>query len=399
MHSARYATWTLLLSFFGLACAGYLTFLHLGLLRGELLGGPVCGTGVFNCHAVTAGAWGMWLGMPVALWGMFGYVAVFALSLLAVQSTEWAGHAFTLLVTLSTLFVAADLFLLVVMAAVIRFYCLFCLLTYGINGLLLLISVRASRCSWIDSLRRTPSALRWLWPSAERRAAALVWGILLVGGLGVAGVHVATTFVTRGTVGGLQQQIRDYVSKQPHDTIEISGDPVIGSPQAPIQVVEFSDFFCPACQRASKLNVVILANHRRNMALYFKHYPLDTTCNDKISRMVHPGACTVAAASECVHQQGRFWAFHDLVFEQGHAYALSNLDEDVKRLGVDWPRFHACMESGKGMEAVKQDIAEGNRRGVTSTPTYVVNGVSIAGGLTPTTFDDLVAALRQTENR
>ena len=69
-----------MLSLIGIGVAGYLFFLHLGLLRGELLGGAVCGTGAFNCHAVTAGPWGSFLGVPLSLWGILGYLTIFALS-------------------------------------------------------------------------------------------------------------------------------------------------------------------------------------------------------------------------------------------------------------------------------------------------------------------------------
>jgi len=168
-----------------------------------------------------------------------------------------------------------------------------------------------------------------------------------------------------------------------------------GPASASFHVVEFSDFFCPACQRASKLNTILLASHRRDTTFVFKHYPLDTTCNTQVTRMVHPGACTVAAASECAHLQGKFWPVHDLMFEAGHLYNVARLEEDMTRLGLDLPRFRACMQSGEGMEAVRRDIAEGARIGVSSTPTYIINGVPIAGGVTPTTFDDLTAVLKE----
>ena len=74
MLSTRGSSWCVLFGVVGLGLAGYLVYLHLGLLRGELLGGPACGSGAFNCHAVTAGAWGTVLGVPLAFWGIIGYV-------------------------------------------------------------------------------------------------------------------------------------------------------------------------------------------------------------------------------------------------------------------------------------------------------------------------------------
>jgi protein-disulfide isomerase/uncharacterized membrane protein len=399
MRPQRAAWLCLLLSIVGIGLSGYLAFLHLGLLRGELLGGSACsGSGAFNCHAVTAGAWGSFLGMPLAFWGVIGYVAVFALSLLALQSAEWSARAISLLFALSVLCVLADLVLFGLMVFVIRFYCLFCLLTYGVNLALLLISACSLPPPRLAAIRQVGSSLAAVLPSRERSAAGLFWAVIIVGILGTVGTHLSTLFVSQGPFGAMRKQIREFASRQPRVNPTIAGDPELGPANAPVQIIEFSDFFCPSCQRASQLNRIILANHRHDVRFVFKHFPLDTACNDKVSRMVHPGACQVAAASECAHLQGRFWAFHDLVFEQSPKYNASNIDADVARLGLDMSRFRACMDSAQGLEAVKLDIAEAAKVGVGSTPTYVLNGLPITGGLSPSVFDEFVSVLRETSH-
>ena len=393
MRATRGATWCLLLSLIGLGLAGYLFYLHVGLLRGELLGGAVCGgSGVFNCHAVTAGPWGSFLGMPLVLWGLLGYLAIFALALLAQQSPDWSLHALTLIAVLALAFVAIDLVLFGLMAFVIRFYCLFCLLTYAVNLSLLVVAVRALGLSWPNVFGQAGSAMGALAPSRARPAATLFWGMMGIAVAAVVGLDTATTFATRGSVPG-RDQLRQFVSTQPRATPDITGDPRHGPPNAKITLVEFSDFLCPSCQRASQLNAIILANHRHDTALVFKHYPLDTSCNSAISRMVHPGACTIAAASECLHQQGKFWPFHDLVFERVRAYDVKGIEEDVRQLGADVTRFRACMDAGQGLEAVKRDIAEGAKLGVSSTPTFLINGLVVSGGISPAVFEDFLAVL------
>ena len=397
MRTQRGVVWCLPLSLLGIGLAGYLVFLHLGLMRGELLGGAVCGgSGVFNCHVVTASSWGSFLGMPLALWGVVGYVTVLALSLLGLQSSEWATHALILIFALAVLFVGIDLVLLAVMAFVLRFYCLLCLVSYVMNLVLLVVSGRSLERPWPRAMSELGASLGALVPSSRRPATSLFWGIMLVGLLGSAGVAASTTFVSRGSLGSVRKQMREFVSKQPRVSVEVTNDPTLGPSHAPLQIIEFSDFLCPACQRASKMNTIIVASHRRDAAFIFKHFPLDSSCNEKISRMVHPGACRVAAASECVHLQGKFWPFHDLIFEQGQPYNVVNLEGDVERLGVDMSQFRACMESGQGLEAVKRDIAEAGKIGVVSTPTYIINGLPVVGGIQPIMFEDFVAVLQET---
>jgi protein-disulfide isomerase len=385
------------LSLIGLGLASYLFYIHLGLLRGELLGGPVCtgGHGLLNCHAVTAGTWGSFLGMPLALWGVLGYVLVLTLTAWGESSEEQARRSLTLITVLSALFLLVDAGLLFLMAQVIRFYCAFCMLTYLVNASLLLVAAMSLRQSLPTTLSQAGAAVVSLIPSAINREAGLWWVAMLVGVLGVSGVHASTTYAIRGSLKGMQTQLREFMVKQPRVSVDVATDPVKGPPAGSLQLVEFSDFFCPACQRAAKLNTILLASYPKDAALVFKNYPLDSSCNSAIPRMVHPGACQVAAAGECAHLQGKFWAFHDRVFEQGHDYDVRNLSIDAERAGLQMEQFTQCLQTGQGMEAVRRDIADGQKVGVTSTPTYVINGIPWPGGPSPAIFKDFVKVLRE----
>jgi protein-disulfide isomerase len=347
---------------------------------------------------VTGSAWGSPFGVPLALWGLVGYFVVFALSLLARQSAEWAAHAIALIAALTMVFVAVDVVLLGLMAFVIRYFCALCLATYGVNIALLLVATRGLSAPWSEIPLRVGKALAALVPSAQRPAAWFFWGLLLISVSSAAGLHAATLFVSRGTLGSVQQQIREFAARQPRVTVDVAGDPTMGDGRT-ITLVEFSDFLCPVCQRASKLNKIILANHRGKARLVFKQFPLDMSCNDRMTRVVHPGACRVAAAAECAHLQGKFWPFHDLVFAASSPYDVSRLDRDVRQLGLDAARFHACMTSGEGLVAVKRDIADASQANVMSTPTYVVNGVPVPGVITPAMFEDLSAVLSEPARR
>ena len=396
LSRTRAAAWCAFFSLVGLGVSGYLAYLHIGLLRGELLGGAVCtSSGAFNCHAVTGGAWGQLFGMPLALWGAIGYLVTFSLALLAQQSEETAASLMPLLAACSTLFLLVDVWLFYVMFAIIRLYCFLCLSTDVVNLALFFTATRAA--GGLRALGQAGAAVGRLIPGRANPGAALFWGLILVSLIGVVGVHASTTYVSQGSTVAIQRQLRDFVHRQPRVILDATGDPRHGSPSSPITVVEFSDFHCPACQRAAKFNTIMLANHRRDVMFVFKNYPLDTTCNDKISRLVHPGACQVAAASECVNEQGQFWPFHDMVFAQGAQYPMTNLEGDLTRLRVDLTKYRECMQAGRGLEAVKRDIAEAAKVPVISTPTYVINGLPMAGGISPTMFDELVSILRESQ--
>ena len=84
------------------------------------------------------------------------------------------------------------------------------------------------------------------------------------------------------------------------------------------------------------------------------------------------------------------------MFEKGRDYNLDRIEDDIRAIGADVAVFRTCMETGEGMRAVKEDIAEASKIKVQSTPTFVINGLRVSGGLTPSAFDDFAAVLKQT---
>jgi protein-disulfide isomerase len=308
----------------------------------------------------------------------------------------------TVILLLAAACVAIDLALLAVMAFVIHSFCLVCLFTYAVNLLMLITSAASLGVPWTSAAQRIGTALAAVRPSRQRPATWLLWGLLVAAVSSACALEATATFVSRGAAAEANTQMRQFIVTQPRVTVPSGDDPTIGPADAPLRIVEFSDFFCPSCQRAAKVNVVILANHRHDVSFTFKHFPLDQECNSSVTRQVHPGACRVAAASECAHRQGRFWAFHDLVleaFHDGASYNLAHLEADAQRVGLEMMGFRACLASGEGMEAVKRDIAAGIQATIRSTPTYVVNGVAVTGGFTPSSFEAFIAILMETGDR
>lgn len=441
------------LSIMGLAICGVLLYVHLGLVRGELLGGVACGeAAAFNCHAVVGSVYGAAFGVPLAIWGLAGYVVAFSLAALALimDHGSWmiddgkdppstihhppstpqlpapsgSGGALTLLAGLALLFVGIDLYLLWVMAGVIGEWCPLCLATYGVNVAMLVVAawgakkLEAGSClpalrsagqagklegksfapnSRLLAPRRGVAALSVLVPGRGRPAAWAFWGMLALGLAGSFGVHAATQFVSYGSPADVRKRIRGFVGQQTPQRVETAQDPALGPADAPVQVVEFSDFLCPICRKAAKMNAVLLAGRRSDVRFVFKNFPLDAACNPAVSKTVHPGACQAAAVAECAHQQGKFWPFHDLLFEKGKNYRVDSLEGDARRLGLDVERFRGCLASGEGLAAVQRDVAEAGRLGLRSTPVYFINGIRFDGVMTPAVFEVILEVLGSRE--
>ena len=145
--------------------------------------------------------------------------------------------------------------------------------------------------------------------------------------------------------------------------------PVLGSAKAPVTIVEYTDFQCPFCQRAHNTLKDLIKNNPNKIRLVFKHYPLP----------FHKNAELAHRAAEAAKQQGKFWEYHDLLFENQKALEREDLIKYAKQLKLNEKKFIAYMDSPESLGIVKQDIESGSNSGVRGTPHFFFNGTRFSG--------------------
>lgn len=160
-------------------------------------------------------------------------------------------------------------------------------------------------------------------------------------------------------------------SGQSIQSFQISAtDHVRGDFNAPVTLVEFSDFECPYCGRHFPTLVKILSDYAGKVRLVYKHFPLP----------FHKNSQKAAEASECASEQGRFWEYHDKLFEnQASGFSIDKFKQWAKDLNLNSSQFNNCLDSGKYSQKVQADLNEGQQRGVTGTPATFINGNLISG--------------------
>lgn len=148
-------------------------------------------------------------------------------------------------------------------------------------------------------------------------------------------------------------------------------DPVMtkGPADAPVTIVEFSDYQCPFCVRAEQALGDLLDEFPEKVRLVFKDFPL----------RFHGGAEPAAVAARCAGESGRYWEYHDMLFVAQGDFARADLITYAVRLGLPREAFTACLDGGRYRAAVQADVREGRAAGVTGTPTFFVNGRRMAG--------------------
>jgi protein-disulfide isomerase len=160
-------------------------------------------------------------------------------------------------------------------------------------------------------------------------------------------------------------------------TIDAGDNPAKGPADAKVTVIEFSDFQCPYCAKfVQETMPQILSNYGDKIRFVFMNFPLTS---------IHENAQKAAEAGECANEQGAFWQFHDIMFQNQSALTVDNLKSYAAQLNLDTAKFNDCLDSGKMADPVAADMAAAEKAaqdaGLTrfGTPAFFINGNNLAG--------------------
>lgn len=153
--------------------------------------------------------------------------------------------------------------------------------------------------------------------------------------------------------------------------VSVDDDPAVGPEDAAVTIVEFSDFQCPYCARFQAETLPqILSNYGDQVRFVYRDFPLTS---------IHANALKAAEASECADDQGKYWEYHDLLFQNQSALDEESLKSYAASLGLETGTFNDCLASGKYTKEVAKDLQDGSNAGVQGTPSFFINGTPIRG--------------------
>jgi protein-disulfide isomerase/uncharacterized membrane protein len=411
---------TLALALLNAALSGTLLMQHHGDARAAAAVSQVCGEGgESGCDVVARSPYSSLGGVPVPAFGLAFALSLALLSglgLLGGPDTRATAAGIGLALLFLSLIVAVVL--LGIQLFVIKAFCKLCLLTYAVNALafMVLLPTRRNGASLVSGLRYT-----------EGRVAVAGWGL---GTLALAAAVLASdrALASRATVQAsgpsplgsstppsvspapagsdmqryqeearvAQEQARrlqeilddpkkleDYFAEKasreyeqgPVQSFNLKGAPFKGPAEAPIRVVEFSDFLCPYCRSIAAAFASYLPQSANRVVLYYKNYPLEQSCNPGLSRTVHPGACNLALGAVCAQDQGKFWAYHDRVFSAPPSNpGIADVVTLAAAAGLDGPALSGCMNGASARDRLAAEIREAKQARVEATPSVFING-------------------------
>ncbi len=162
-------------------------------------------------------------------------------------------------------------------------------------------------------------------------------------------------------------------------------DKVKGDADAPVTIVEFSDFQCPFCGNFYNKTLGLIEDEyvkTGKVKIIFRDFPLS----------FHPEAQPAAEAAECASEQGKFWEFHDKVFSSQATMGAASYKQWAADLGLNTKQFNDCVDSNKYRSEVLADFADGQAAGVSGTPTFFINGQKIVGAQPFSVFKQVIDA-------
>jgi protein-disulfide isomerase len=217
--------------------------------------------------------------------------------------------------------------------------------------------------------------------------------VALVVAVAVAAFFAGSYFSNLDSDVVTQSELKDAISKveskigsvqqapsQPSQPVKISldNDPIRGDPNAPITIVEFSDFQCPFCARFHVQTLPLLLEEyidTGKVNLVYRDFPIQS---------IHPNALPAAVAAECANEQGKYWEYHDTLFEKQSAWsrldsttAVSTFSQYATDVGLEQQQFDSCLGSGKYLEEVQGDLSDGRDYDITGTPGFFIGNDEI----------------------
>jgi protein-disulfide isomerase len=165
--------------------------------------------------------------------------------------------------------------------------------------------------------------------------------------------------------------------------VSAGDDPVKGLTNAPVTIIEFSDFECSFCERfytqtLPKIETEYIQTGK--VRLVYRDFPLD----------IHQNAQKAAEASKCADEQGKYWEYHNMLFDNQQALDISSLMLYAKELKLNENTFNDCLNTGKMTSRVQKDLNDGLDYGVSGTPSFFINGIELVGAQPYSVFKQVI---------
>jgi len=324
-----------------------------------------------NCDTVSQSPYSIFIGVPVPVWGIIGYTffllfVPFAWSKEAQKQKMWPIFLF-----ISLAFSIYSVILAYISTFYIHSYCMMCIVSFGINFLLLyytwLVRKRFGKSGIIKGLMLD---VGFLW-ERKKKAGSVFLSFLCI---------VTFLLISFPSYWNLSPPV---LSKSIPNGITEDGYPWIGAENPKLLIMEFTDYQCFQCKKMHFFLRKLVEKNPDKIRLIHRHFPMDHKYNPIVTEPFHVGSGAMALFAEYAQTQGKFWEMNDMLFGIAASTNVLNIKKLAEKTGLDYRTLSYSTRNSIIRYKIKHDIAIGMKLGINGTPGYVIDGKVYLGQIPP----------------
>jgi uncharacterized membrane protein/protein-disulfide isomerase len=364
--------WTVtFLAFFGFSDSIYLSISHYRVYTDIAYESFCAISRSINCDTVSQSPYSIFIGIPVPVWGIIGYSFFMLLLPFAWSREAQKQRIWPTLFFISLAFSIYSAILAYISTFYIHSYCMMCIVSFGINFLLLyytwLVRKRFGKSGIIKGLMLD---IGFLWKKKKKTIPILLLTLCIV-------TFLLVSFPS------YWKFYPPVLSKTTPSGITDDGYPWIGAENPELEITEFTDYLCFQCKKMHFYLRKLVEKYPDKIRLIHHHFPMDHKYNPVVKEKFHVGSGKMALFAEYAQTEGKFWEMNDLLFSiAGHTNVL-NIKKLAEKVGLDYRALLYSTKNRMIRYKVKHDIAIGMRLGINGTPGYVINGKVYLGQIPP----------------
>lgn len=329
-----------------------------------------------NCETVAESRYAVFWFLPVAVWGVLGYLVIGSLALWNLIYRKYGREGkfftwgFSIIFILGLISILIDVVLAYISHKIIHSICILCTTAYFINFLILFFSILQIKYSGKSFTTHFITDIEFI---LTYKKGFSIWCLSWVVILALLYFFYPKYWIAKRTDQG-QKYFSSGVTKE--------GYPWIGA-QDGVIIEEFSDYQCPHCRRAHHAIRQLLFLFPDKLKLVHHHYPLDHNCNRLLKgRPFHTMACFLSKIAICAQKYGKFWEANDLLFEYQLRASKPTVNSIAAELGLNAERLEECLKEKSTQELLHRDIELGLKLNIVGTPSFKI-GDRIYPGMIP----------------
>jgi protein-disulfide isomerase/uncharacterized membrane protein len=358
----------LILTLCGIVVSGYLSVSHYRVYTDIDYSSFCAISKSINCDTVSQSPYSIFWGIPVPIWGVIGYIFLLATLLLSFNTKSGKIIIFHTLFLIGILFSIISIFLGILSAVKIHSYCLMCIVTYGINFMLLymiwLMKQRFEKKNWKTAISENIV----FWKSSKTKVFKFYSPLIVL------------TIAIMIFIPNYWSISSTDIGKRIIDTgFTEDGSPWIGAQNPELTITEYADYMCFQCKKMHFFLRDLISQHPEKIRLVHKQFPMDKKFNPLIKENFHSGAGILSLIAIYAIKENKFWELNDFLYHYNMNKGAIYLRQIALETGLELDALKTGIHDPEIKQQLKNDILSGLRNNISGTPSYVINNKVYTG--------------------